>query len=98
MSQAGAQAHAFYEQSVKNGAVWTIRDDRGYPASMNPEGIRVQPFWSSLSRVEKIIKTVPAYSGFQPEEIPLDRFLKKWNKFLKRNSLHVGVIGVVGTP
>jgi hypothetical protein len=58
---------------------------------MNSEGRRAQPFWSSHARVGRIIRTVPAYSGFAPEEIPLDDFLEAWLPPLERHGFLVGV-------
>jgi hypothetical protein len=91
VSQAASQAAAFYRQSVENGAVWTVRDDDGYPAPKNSDGRRAQPFWSSRSRVERIIENVPAYAGFEPEEVPLDAFLAEWVPQLEAEDLLVGV-------
>lgn len=91
VSQAASQAAAFYRQSVENDAVWTVRDEGGYPAPKNHEGRRAQPFWSSRSRVARTIKSVPAYKGFEPEEIPLNVFLDKWVPVLESEGLLVGV-------
>jgi hypothetical protein len=91
VSQAASQAAAFYTQSVENQAVWGIRDEGGFPAPKNPKGHRAMPFWSSLSRVERIIKAVPAYRGFEPVEIGLDEFLGVWLPRLESDALRVGV-------
>ncbi len=64
MSQAASQAAAFHRQAVENEVVSTVRDEAGSPAPKNSQGRRAQPFWSARTRVERIIKTVPAYSGF----------------------------------
>jgi hypothetical protein len=58
---------------------------------MTQSGRRAQPFWSTLSRVERIIKSVPAYSGFAPEEIPWEMFCLAWVPDLTRDGLLVGV-------
>jgi hypothetical protein len=42
---------------------------RGFPQPMTNDGYRAQPFWSSLSRVQRIVKNVPAYAGCEPHEI-----------------------------
>jgi hypothetical protein len=91
MSQAGSQAWAFYREVAANRIVWTIRDDGGFPCPLVSEGKRAQPFWSSLSRVERIIATVPAYAGFEPYEIKWDEFCKKWVPGLVKDGLLVGV-------
>lgn len=91
MSQAASQAAAFYRDAAKFRAVWTVRDSGGYPAPKNREGIRAQPFWSSRSRAEKIVSTVPAYAGFDVEEVALDAFIEKWLPSLEEHGLRVGV-------
>jgi len=91
MSQAASQASAFYKQVAKGKRVWTVRDDNGYPAPMTSSGQRAQPFWSSLARVKKIIKTAPAYSKFRPHEISWEDFTQKWVPGLTKDKLLVGV-------
>lgn len=91
MSQAAPQAAAFYRDAVKHGNVWTLRDERGFPAPLNPEGYRAEPFWSSRSRVERVIKNVDAYKSFEPVEVPLDEFIARWLPALDRDGLRVGV-------
>jgi len=91
VSQAASQAAAFYRQAVEKGAVWTVRDEGGYPAPKNRKGNRAQPFWSSRERVERIIKTVPAYASFEPVEITLTAFLEKWVPALERDGFRIGV-------
>ncbi len=49
------------------------------------------PFWSSRSRVERIIRTVPAYAGFQPDEISWEEFCSAWAPGMERDGLLVGV-------
>ena len=49
------------------------------------------PFWSSRSRVERIIASVPAYAGFEVDEIGLPAFLESWLPELERDDLLVGV-------
>ena len=91
MSQAASQAWAFYRDVAKNRKVWTIRDAGGFPAPKASDGSRAQPFWSSLSRVQRIIKTAPAYTGFQPHEISWEDFCAKWVPGLSKDSIKVGV-------
>ena len=71
--------------------MWTVRDEGGYPAPKLQSGRRAQPFWSTRSRVERIIKTVPAYAGFAPEEISWETFVAAWVPGLTRDGLLVGV-------
>jgi hypothetical protein len=91
MSQVASQAALFYRDVARTGEIWTIRDAGGFPAPMNSEGQRSQPFWSSRSRVEKIIETVPAYTGFEPYRVSWADFVARWVPGLKRDGILVGV-------
>lgn len=91
VSQSSSQAWAFYRQVAATRLLWTIRDEAGFPAPMTSTGQRAQPFWSSRSRVERIIKSVPAYSGFEPFEVSWDDFCRKWVPGLAKDGLLVGV-------
>src|SRR3989442_1202780 len=91
MGQAAAQAAAFYKDVIEAGRVWTIRDAGGFPAPIGGSGERSQPFWSSLARVDRIIKQIPAYAGFQPVELSLQEFTEKWLRGLEKDGLHVGL-------
>ena len=71
--------------------VWTVRDTDGFPAPLTASGKRAQPFWSSRSRVERIIKSVPVYSGFEPYEISWEEFCTRWVRDLAKSGLLVGV-------
>lgn len=84
-------AQTFYKQVTDLGVVCTIRDEGGYPAPINRDGFRAQPFWSSRSRAEKIIASVPAYNDFLPVEISLDVFLDRWLPGLENDGILVGV-------
>lgn len=91
MSQASSQAWAFYRDVAAKRVVWTIRDEGGFPAPISSSGERAQPFWSSRSRVERIIKTVPAYAGFEPYEVSWDDFCDEWVPDLSKGGYRVGV-------
>ncbi len=91
MSQAAAQAHAFYCQVARTGKLWTVRDQGGFPQPMTNDGYRAQPFWSSLSRVQRIVKSVPAYAGCEPHEISWPDFRERWVPGLTADNVRVGV-------
>ena len=91
MTQSAAQAAAFYRDVAKSRVLWTLEDDEGYPAPLNQEGKRSMPFWSSLARVEKIIKEVPAYAGFRPAQFSWDEFVNRWVPELAAAGELVGV-------
>jgi hypothetical protein len=86
-----AQAAAFYRELAKHRSAWTIRDRVGYPAPLNAEGRRAQPFWSTRSRTERIIANVVAYRDFEPVEISLADFRRKWLPDLARDGLFAGL-------
>ncbi|MPW30751.1 DUF2750 domain-containing protein [Agarivorans sp. B2Z047] len=91
MGQPASQAAAFYKDVSKSGKLWTCKDDGGNPAPKTSSGKRAMPFWSSLSRVEKIIKNVPAYSKFEPQEVSWEDFETKWAPDLQEHGLLIGV-------
>lgn len=49
------------------------------------------PWWSSLSRVDRIIASVPAYKPFMPEEVAWEVFRSHWVGELSGDDTHVGV-------
>ena len=91
MSQAASQAWAFYREVAKTRTVWTVRDEGGFPAPLTSDGRRAQPFWSSRSRVERIIKTVPAYAVFEPYELSWEDYCKTFVPSLMKDGIKVGV-------
>jgi len=91
MSQSALHAAAFYQEVAKARVLWTIRDAGGFPAPMTPSEYRVQPFWSSCSRAQRIIKNVAAYGEFKPFEVSWDDFCSSWVHRLARDNIKVGV-------
>ncbi len=91
MTQAASQAAGFYRDVSKSRKVWTVCDDQGYPAPLTADGRRAMPFWSSLSRVQRIVKNVPAYGSFEPEEISWTAFVEEFAPDLKEHQMLVGV-------
>jgi hypothetical protein len=49
------------------------------------------PFWSSRSRTERIIRSIPAYAHFRPLRLTLDEFQSRWLDRLERDGLLVGI-------
>lgn len=91
MSVSAAQADAFYREALRDQFVYTVFDDGGYPAPFGSSGPRAMPFWSKRSRAQRIIDNVPAYSTFEVEEIPLERWRNEWLPDLERDNLLVGL-------
>ncbi|GAA4562214.1 hypothetical protein GCM10023193_27530 [Planotetraspora kaengkrachanensis] len=71
--------------------MWTIRDEGGYPAPLVAPDRRSMPFWSSRSRVIKIIKNVATYAGFEPVAISLDVWVGDWLPELSQDNMLVGI-------
>lgn len=91
MSTSGAQADAFYQEILRHGQVWAIRDSEGFPAPFGESGVRTMPFWSLASRAEKIVDTVDAYNGFEVVAIPLDEWRSRWLPGLEHDGLLLGL-------
>jgi len=90
MNASAAQADAFYREALEHGTVWSVRDAGGFPAPETPEG-RAMPFWSLESRVQKIVESVPAYSGFEVVSIPLTDWRSRWLPGLERDGVRAGL-------
>jgi len=91
MSTAALHATAFYREVAASGRVYTLRNAEGCPSASTPDGKCAVPFWSSRSRAEVIAQTVPAYAGYEVEEIPWDWFCKHWAEDLAKNGFGVGL-------
>lgn len=91
MTQAASQASAFYRDVEASRKVWTMKDDRGFPIPKNSQGTRSMPFWSSESRVTRIINNIPAYKSFKPVELDLIDFYNYWLPELKSAGQLVGI-------
>ena len=91
MSQSASQAHAFYKEVGKTQVLYTLKDDRGFPAPITSSGRRAQPFWSSRSRVERIQSYAPAYSEFQVFEVSWNDFCRDFIPSFEHADLLVGV-------
>jgi hypothetical protein len=76
VSNAASQATAFYREVAVGRAVWTIRDDGGFPAPMNSDGQ---------------IATVPAYAAFRVVEVSWEDLRSRWMRGLAQDNIHVGV-------
>ena len=90
MSVSAAQAEAFYQEVLRAGEVWAIRDGAGFPAPLTPEG-RAMPFWSARSRAMKVIDNVDAYEGFEPVQLTLDEWRSRWLPGLAKDGIRVGL-------
>jgi hypothetical protein len=85
-----AHAHAFYREVATKG-VWTIGIGETVQTVLSKSGARVMPLWSSRTRVERIIKTVPGYGGLNPLASSWANFVRNWVKQLDDQGVLVGV-------
>jgi hypothetical protein len=91
VSQAASQYAAFWKDVLRSRRVWTVRDEAGFPAPVTTSGKRAMPFWSTVSRVQRIIRTVPAYRDFVPHEMSWEEFRDEWLPDLESSGYLVGV-------
>ncbi|NOT65342.1 MAG: DUF2750 domain-containing protein [Methylotenera sp.] len=91
MSNSGKQAHDFYADVISHNKVWTIKGKNGDIIFVSSIGTKIQPFWSKLTRVQKIIKSTPEYSNFEPVEVPWNEFEYELAPKLKEKNIYVGV-------
>lgn len=91
VGQSASQAAAFYRDVAKSKVVFTVQDDGGVPAPLTKSGRRSLPLWSSRSRVERIIKTAPAYRSFRVLEVEWAAFVSDWMPGIKSSGTLVGV-------
>ncbi|TLX12077.1 DUF2750 domain-containing protein [Rhizobium sp. MHM7A] len=91
MSISAINADVFVSEVLNGAQVWGIRDRDGFPTSTNASGETAMPFWSSETRAKSSIKTVPAYSAFMPEPIPLSAFIDRWLPGLQKDGLYCGL-------
>jgi hypothetical protein len=90
MSIAAVQASKFYEQVVRERAVFTFTDEGSflvYPV----RGQDVVPFWSSRARLDKIQREHEKYRSYTCDEISLTSFLEKTLPDLAAENIAVGV-------
>ncbi|HXH80026.1 DUF2750 domain-containing protein [Nocardioides sp.] len=91
MSVAAAHADAFYREVLAGERVYALRDDAGFPAPAEPDGVRTMPFWSKASRAEAIIAHVEAYEGSIVTALSLSEWNGRWLPGLERDGLLVGL-------
>lgn len=90
MTVSAAHADAFYREVIEHATVWGVRDADGFPAPETPEG-RAMPFWSLRARAERIVASVPAYSGFEIVPLRLAEWRARWLPGLQRDRIRVGL-------
>jgi hypothetical protein len=90
VSVAAKSADAFFREVAEHQCVWAIRDAGGFPTATS-SGKTAMPFWSSRTRAESVIASVPDYAKFEPVELPWDGFRDRWLPGLERDGLRVGL-------
>jgi len=91
MGNSGKQAHDFYADVIKHNKIWTIRDDQEFVIFTLPYGTKTQPFWSKITRIEKIIKNEPSFSKFEIVEVSWDEFQNEWAPKMEQSNISIGV-------
>jgi hypothetical protein len=91
MSNSSAQAHQFYKDVVKNREVWTVRKGEVFAKVTLQDGRTSTPFWSTRSRVDRVINTIPVYAGSEPVRIGFDEFVQNWVPKIKQER---GLLGI----
>src|SRR4051812_14260964 len=91
MSLSGAHRAAFRREVTQEGRVYAIRDQGGYPAPADTDGIRAVPFWSKPTRALRVVGQVPAYQDFEVVVITLGDWLDGWMACLDRDGMLAGI-------
>lgn len=91
MSVSAAHGRAFYDECVREGCVWIVREVGGIPAPVNGSGRRAMPVWSLESRARAVVSRSPEYAGFEVQRIELDMFLGRWLPGIRKDALLVGL-------
>jgi hypothetical protein len=86
-----ADTSAFYRDVAKNHRLWTARRDGTYAAATTRAGNAVQPFWSSLGRIQRIIKNVRPYARSEAVELSWTDFRDHWLPRFRAQGILVGV-------
>jgi hypothetical protein len=90
-SPSAANAAAFYRQVIETGTVWMLWSEKGGPTARTAGGDHAVPFWSSKSRAERVVATVPSYAGYTVRHESLARWREQWLPDLDREGLRVGL-------
>src|SRR5436189_5002481 len=91
MSASSAQAQQFYKDVAKNREVWTVRKGDIFARATLRDGGISTPFWSTRSRVERVINSIPVYAGSEAVRITYEEFVGEW---IPRIQQEDGLVGV----
>jgi uncharacterized protein DUF2750 len=91
MSLSGAHKSAFRREVTREGRVYAIRDEGGFPAPADAAGNRAVPFWSKPTRAQRVVAHVVAYRELEIVEVAVEDWLSGWMSSLERDGLMVGV-------
>ena len=89
MTVAAAQYHDFARQVSAGGGVHTFVSNGEYLV-FNIDGREVVPFWSSSSRLDRVVAMHPKYAAYERQVMPLSEFLD-WLPELEAQGIHIGV-------
>jgi hypothetical protein len=87
MSQVAAFCRDVYQMKL----LWTVEfEDGSILQWFEDDGSQVLPFWSSESRVKKVIKLLEDFDGGLPASIELDEFEADWVQDLVDSNIRIG--------
>jgi uncharacterized protein DUF2750 len=86
-----ADTAAFYRDVAKHQRLWTVGRSGQLAILPTRSGGKVQPFWSTRSRVERIVRAVPVYSGSEAIEVSWLEFRDAWLSRFRRDRTLIGV-------
>jgi hypothetical protein len=87
MSQVAAFCKDVYQMKL----LWTVEfEDGSILQWFEDDGSQVLPFWSSESRVKKVIKLLEDFDGGLPASIELDEFEADWVQDLVDSNIRIG--------
>jgi hypothetical protein len=72
MSLSGAHKSAFRREVTREGRVYAIRDEEGFPAPADAAGNRAVPFWSKPTRAQRVVAHVVAYRELEIGDVAVE--------------------------
>ncbi|WP_039978439.1 DUF2750 domain-containing protein [Shewanella decolorationis] len=86
-----SQVAAFCREVYKTKLLWTIEfEDGSLLQWFEEDGSQVLPFWSSESRVTKVIELLKDFDSGVPTSIEFDEFEAEWVLDLVASNIRIG--------
>jgi hypothetical protein len=91
MPKPAPHLHLFVSTICRTKEVWSIEDDKGFPAPKTRLGRRAMPFWTTQAAASYIVRNLPAYARFVPRRMTLADFMEEWLPRLHDDGMVVGI-------